>query len=225
MSAYPGMLTRRKVLVGMLAAGAAATAALARPTKPLDYLGEDSLEDIVPKQIGNWEFAAASGLVVPPEDELSNALYSQLLTRVYTDGENPPVMLLIAYSAGQTGILQIHRPEVCYPVGGFTLSPVVTDPISTGQSLIPANRLSATADTLTEHILYWTRVGNELPVSWREQRLAVAGANLKGVIPDAVLVRISTRRNNGALAQATLEKFAAALIDALPPNRRPVLVV
>lgn len=225
MSAPYGALTRRKVLVGMLAAGAAATAALARPTKHLDYLGKDTLEDLIPKQIGGWDFAAASGLVVPPEDDLSDALYSQLLTRVYTNGENPPVMLLIAYSAGQTGILQIHRPEVCYPVGGFALSPITTNPVRAGGTLIPANRLSATADSLTEHMLYWTRVGNEMPLSWRDQRVAVAEANLRGLIPDAVLVRISTRRADARLAQSTLERFAADLIAALPANRRPVLVV
>lgn len=216
--------TRRKVLVGILAAAAAGTAAVGRPTKSLDYLGNNKLEDIVPKRIGNWEFSTASGLVVPPEDEMSNALYSQLLTRVYTDGEKPPIMLLIAYSSGQTGILQVHRPEVCYPVGGFTLSPITVDPLRVGQTLVPANRLSASVDTMHEHILYWTRVGNDMPVSWKDQRMAVAMANLRGVIPDAVLVRVSTRRGDGAIAQSALGKFAEDLVKSLPPEFRRVLV-
>ena len=82
------------------------------------------LDDLVPKTIGPWKFVAASGLVVPPEDQLSRTLYSQLLTRVYSDGENPPMMLLIAQSASQTGILQVHRPESCYPASGYQISPV-----------------------------------------------------------------------------------------------------
>ncbi len=217
-------LTRRKLLIGLLAAGAATTAALARPRKRLDYLGSDALDDIIPKQIGQWEFATASGLVVPPEDDFSKSIYSQLLTRVYTNGVNPPVMLLIAYSSGQTGILQIHRPEVCYPVGGFQLSPITTVPLTVGQTVVPANRLSATAESITEHILYWTRVGNNMPVSWRDQRIAVAEANLRGVIPDAVLVRVSTRRANAREAQTTLEQFARELVMSLPPGRRSALI-
>lgn len=218
------LLTRRKMIIGALAAGAATTANLGRPNSPLDYLGTDTLEDIIPEQIGRWSYATISGLVIPPEDELSKALYSQLLTRVYTDGESPPIMLLIAYSSGQTGILQIHRPEVCYPVGGFELSPITTDSLRVGQTDIPANWLSATAESVTEHIVYWTRVGNEMPTSWWDQRVAVAAANLRGIIPDAVLVRISTRRVDEANARKALEEFSASLIPSIEPRRRSVLI-
>jgi len=101
---------RRKLLLGLLFGSAAAIAAWRQPTKRLDYLGPEKLDDLIPKAVGPWKFVAASGLVIPPEDQLSRTLYSQLLTRVYSDGENSPVMLLIAQSAGQTGILQVHRP-------------------------------------------------------------------------------------------------------------------
>src|SRR5881392_1588868 len=97
---------RRKILLGLLFCSAAGLAAWRQPNKHLDYLGNAKLDDIVPKTIGAWKFVAASGLVVPPEDQLSRAIYSQLLTRVYYDGVNPPVMLLIAQSGNQTGVLQ-----------------------------------------------------------------------------------------------------------------------
>ena len=215
---------RRKVLLGLLFGSAAAFAAWRLPSKKLDYLGRGKLNDLVPKTIGPWKFVAASGLVVPPEDQLSRTLYSQLLTRVYSDGENPSVMLLIAQSAGQTGILQVHRPETCYPASGFQISPVTNHDIQLGSSILTANMLSATNEGQTEHIIYWTRVGNRIPTSWKQQKLAVAEDNLRGIIPDAVLVRVSTVTSDAAQAQATLDAFTRSMVGSIAPDKRAVLV-
>jgi len=113
---------RRKLLLGLLFCSAAGVAVWRTPRKHIDLLGRQKLDDLVPKNIASWKFVAASGLVIPPEDQLSRLLYSQLLTRVYSDGVNPPVMLLIAQSGSQTGVLQVHRPETCYTAGGFTIT-------------------------------------------------------------------------------------------------------
>ena len=215
---------RRKVMLGLLFGSAAALAAWRQPHRRLDYLGREKLDDLVPKTIGRWQFVAASGLVVPPEDQLSRALYSQLLTRVYSDGENPPVMLLVAQSAGQTGILQVHRPETCYPASGFAISPVTQHDIPLGGKTLRTNILSATNEESIEQIIYWTRVGDRVPATWKEQKLAVAEDNLRGIIPDAVLVRISTVNNDDVSARATLDAFTKSLIGSVPPARRAVLV-
>jgi EpsI family protein len=217
-------LNRRKFVLGALGTGAAVFSAAARPSKPIDYLGSGKLENLVPEKIGPWAFVTASGLVVPPEDQLSRTLYSQLLTRVYSSGNKPPVMLLIAYSAGQTGILQIHRPEVCYPAGGFRLSPIVPRSLELSGRTVPVNTLTASADSQSEHILYWTRVGTDLPLTWRDQRIAVAMANLRGFVPDAVLVRISTRRADRSEAFAELQQFAGELLQSIQPSQRRILI-
>lgn len=216
---------RRKVLIGLLFGSAAAVAAWRQPRQHLDYLGHDKLENIVPKDIGPWKFVAASGLVVPPEDQLSRLIYSQLLTRVYSDGDNPPLMLLVAQSGSQTGVLQVHRPETCYTAGGYTISQLGPHPIQIGSRVIDANGMDANADGVTEHVLYWTRVGNRIPASWRDQKIAVAEQNLRGIIPDAILVRISTVSNDPEAARASLEAFARALIGSVPPQRRSVFIV
>jgi len=216
---------RRKFLLGLLFASAAGVAAWRKPNIHLDYLGREKLDVLVPKTIGPWTFVAASGLVVPPEDQLLNALYSQLLTRVYWDGRNPPVMLLVAQSGSQTGFLQIHRPETCYTASGYQISAVVPHAIQLGSRVLLANHMDASAGGPTEHVVYWTRVGNKVPTSWKEQKLAVAEQNLEGIIPDAILVRVSTVTDDAEAGRAAIDNFVRALLGAIPPNRRSVFIV
>lgn len=215
---------RRRLLIGMAFLGTAGIAAARAPTQHIDYLGKGKLEDIIPKNIGGWTFETSSGLVVPTEDQLSNALYSNLLTRVYTRADQPPIMLLVAQSAHQTGVLQIHRPEVCYPAGGFTLSPITPYAIDVGARRISANSLDASAPQRDEQILYWTRIGNHLPSSWAEQRIAVAEDNLKRKIPDAVLVRVSTIGMERRPAEDLLGGFVRSMLGAMTPAGRKVLI-
>jgi EpsI family protein len=216
---------RRKFLVGLLFCSAAGLAVWRTPRRHLDQLGSQKLDDLVPKAVGRWTFVTASGLVIPPDDKLSQALYSEVLTRAYSDGQGNSIMLLLAQSGGQTGFLQVHRPEVCYTAGGYQISPVMPHAIQVGQMIIPALSMDASAGgSAPEHIVYWTRIGNRMPTSWREQRLAVAEQNLEGIIPDAILVRISSVNNDGDAARATIDAFVRELLAAIPANRRAVFV-
>jgi EpsI family protein len=216
---------RRKFLLGLLFASAAGIAIWRKPEVRLDYLGASKLETLIPKSIGAWNFVAASGLVIPPDDQLQRAIYSQLLTRVYWDGRTPPVMLLIAQSGTQTGFLQIHRPETCYTAGGYQISEIMPHPIRIGSKSLPANAMDASSGGATEHVVYWTRIGNRLPKSWREQKLAVAEQNLEGVIPDAILVRVSAVGQDGDAARAAIDNFVRAMLDSIPLDKRSVFIV
>lgn len=216
-------LDRRRFLIGGILAAGSAVAYARQPTESVDYLGSRKLDDIVPRHIGSWQFLTNSGLVVPTEDTLSDALYSQLLTRVYANGSDTPVMLLIAQSAGQSGILQVHRPEFCYPAGGFDLSPISQVPLPVGGRNIPVNKLTATLPGRAEQIIYWTRVGTAMPISWAEQRLAVAMDNLKGITPDAVLTRMSTVDTDQEAAFARLADFAEELVAGMGSNGNVVI--
>ena len=217
-------LTRRKFALGLAFAGAAGVAYARQPTEKVDYLGKNKLDKILPEKLGRWTFVSSSGLVVPPEDQLAQALYSQLLTRVYADKDGAPVMLLVAQSGSQTGILQIHRPEICYTAGGYTLSEIQPHAVKVQGRSIPAMSLAATSDNRTEQMLYWTRIGDHLPTSWRQQRLAVATDNLKGKIPDAVMVRVSTYGNDRATALATIDEFINTMLDSVAPSMRRVFI-
>ena len=218
------VLTRRKFALGIAFASVAGIAAARQPTKNVDYLGKNKLEKILPDKLGKWTFVSSSGLVVPPEDQLSQALYSQLLTRVYTTESGAPIMLLVAQSASQTGILQIHRPEFCYTAGGYDLSPSTPHTVNLGRSALPALSISASILGKTEQIVYWTRIGEHLPLSWRQQRMAVAMDNLRGIIPDAVMVRVSTYGNDKAAALAEVDDFIRAMMVSIAPQVRRVFI-
>ncbi len=82
---------------------------------------DKSFAALFPDKVGPWTYVTASGLVLPPQDQLSRFLYEQLLTRIYAEDNGPQVMMVLAYSSVQEGRLQVHRPEVCYPAAGFTI--------------------------------------------------------------------------------------------------------
>lgn len=215
---------RRKFLIGLLFCSAAGVAYARQPKVKLDYLGNEKLDDLVPKSIGPWKYVTASGLVVPPEDDFEKSIYAQVLTRVYSDGQSS-IMLLMAQSGSQTGFLQIHRPETCYTAGGYSISPLVPHAIRIGSATLPTNWMQATTGGPTEHVVYWTRVGNQIPASWSAQKWAVAEQNLKGVVPDAILIRVSTVNGDAGAALATIDNFVRALVESIPANKRSVLMV
>mgnify|MGYP002336051200 CR=1 FL=1 len=219
------MLTRRKFALGLAFASVAGVAAARLPNKSVDYLGKNKLENLLPQKIGRWTYVSSSGLVVPPEDQMSRALYSQLVTRVYSDDSGPPIMLLVAQSATQTGILQIHRPEICYTAGGYQLSAIEPHMVELPGGEIPTLSMSATSNERTEQLVYWTRIGNHLPRSWREQRLAVAMDNLKRINPDAIMVRVSTYGTDKAQALASVDEFIVAMLGSMSPQARRVFIV
>ena len=218
------MMTRRKFGLGLAFASVAGVAAARLPNKNLDYLGKQKLESVIPDKIGRWNYVSSSGLVVPPEDQMIRALYSQLVTRVYSDGSGPPIMLLVAQSATQTGILQIHRPEICYTAGGYQLSAIEPHVVGLPWGGLPTLSMSATSDSRTEQLVYWTRIGDRLPKSWREQRMVVAMDNLRRIIPDAIMVRVSTFGNDKARALASMDEFIVSLMSSVSPQVRRVFI-
>jgi len=216
-----GRPSRREWLLGGALALTAGVAYARMPREKLRLIGKGALDRAVPRTVGGWQFREASGLVLPPPDQLAQLIYDEQLTRTYDSDVDLPVMLLIAYGSSQSGMLQIHRPETCYPASGFRLTDTVetTMPLDRGHG-IPVRRFSATSDTRVEQVLYWTRIGRELPVSWAEQRLAVVRSNLRGYVPDGLLVRLSTATSDTNGGQRTLQRFAAALLGAMGPARQ-----
>lgn len=217
-------LSRRNVLTGIALVGAASVAYARQPQPAPTQLGKAGLDAIIPKNFGDWKFETTSGLVLPPPDATADRLYDEVLTRVYTRSDGGMVMFLVAYSSVQDGLLQLHRPEVCYPVGGYQLSQTVIQPITlAGGDRVPARAFTASSAMRVEQVLYWTRLGSSLPTSWSEQRWAVVVENLNGLVPDGVLVRMSCVEQDTEKAYALLREFAADLSGSVTPKARKLL--
>lgn len=218
-------LSRRNLLMGGALAAVAGIAYAREPKANPPLIKKGGLEKLIPMTVGNWEFKTSSGLVLPPPDALSDRLYDEMLTRVYVAPNAPPIMFLIAYSGTQDGLLQVHRPEVCYPVGGYDLSQTrnLELPLTASYKL-PIRMFSATSAARNEQVLYWTRIGTEVPESWAQQRMAVIRANIRGVIPDGILVRASIMAPDAAEARPYLEAFVKQMIARLNPLGRKLLI-
>jgi EpsI family protein len=222
----PGGISRRNIVLGSALLGVAAAAYARMPQPHVPKLEKDGLDKRIPKQIGPWTFATASGIVMPPPDELSDRLYSHTLTRYYYADNAAPIALLIAYSNVQDGLLQLHRPEICYPASGYKLTETQVSPLDLGRgSSIPVRTFTADGVSRNEKVLYWTRLGEDIPTSWAAQRWAVAKANLEGNIPDGILVRVSTESSDTLeRSMQTLTSFSRMMLASVTPDVRKLLI-
>jgi EpsI family protein len=134
-------------------------------------------------------------------------------------------MALFAYGDTQSDQLQLHRPEVCYPAFGFAV--IESKPVDIAlrpAAAIPARSLTAQSSLRTEHVSYWTRIGEYLPQSGEEQRSAKLRTAFRGIIPDGILVRISNLQPTAEEGFAVNARFVAQLIEAMPKQGLPALV-
>ena len=217
-------LSRRNLLIGGILLSASGIAFARQPEIAASPVEGKVFQSLVPKRFGIWQSTDSGDVLLPPPDTLRDRLYDNLVTRSYTAPGQNTVMLLLAYNNAQDGVLQVHRPEVCYPVGGFQLSETREIPFRDGTRVIPANFFTAVGPDRVEQVAYYTRLGQDYPRTWAEQRLAVMRANLAGDIPDGMLMRVSLLGRNAASAQAELEQFASSFMAAAPPKLRKLLV-
>lgn len=216
---------RRQFLLGGALMAAAATGMALRPRRIAEPLKEGTLDRVVPKKLGPYDYVTASGVVLPPADDLTERIYDQVLTRVYAADGLPAMMLLIAYGSAQDATLMLHRPDVCYPASGFTLSGAREVPVTLGAAgAHKVNFVSAQRNERTEQILFWSRIGDRFPVSARDEKMSVFLSNLAGAMPDGVLVRVSAVTPNADRALAELDNFNRLLLASVGGEGRRLLL-
>lgn len=221
------MISRRDALFGVTCVAALATAEALRPRSPLILMPDATLADLIPRKMGEWTTGKGGDFIIPQvPGSLSDRLYNDTLTRRYVNSvTGDEVMLLIAYGRAQSDLLQLHRPESCYPAVGLPISRRAETNIalSHGASL-PGVALTAVSGSRTEDIMYWTRLGEYLPRSAGDQRWDRLKAAMSGVIGDGVLVRASIIRRGDTPKYPVLEHFLATLVASIPPKERGGLV-
>ena len=211
------------LILAVLMCGASAAGYAIRPTAKVSA-GPDAivLEEVVPKKFGEWtEVPMSSGQVVNPQQkELLDKLYSQILSRVYTNKDGYLIMLSLAYGDDQRGGLQWHRPEVCYPAQGFKLGQVEEGVLATSFGNIDVRRLTTSLGARKEPVTYWLTVGDRVFKSSFDKRLAEIRLGLTGYAPDGLLFRISSIDNQPSRAFAMQQKFTADIMSAVPAKAR-----
>ena len=216
-------ISRRHLIMGAVLAGASATAIARQPKPAHQPIKRELFESWVPKRVGVWQSVGASDVVLPPADMMSDRLYDNLVTRTYAAPDDRAVMLLIAYNNIQDGVLQVHRPETCYSVGGYTLTDFRDVAMPIGPKTVPARFFSAAGVEHSEQVLYFTRMGEGYPLTWVQQRLAVIRANLAGDIPDGMMLRVSLVGKDANDAIPVLNAFSKDFLAASTPQLRRLL--
>lgn len=219
-------MNRRHLTFGGLALGALGVAEALRPRGRVILLQGGTIDNAMPRAFGGWTSESASGLVSPEQaGKLAQSLYSEMVARIYYDaGETAAIMVLAAYGDTQSDLLQLHRPEACYPAVGFTLRLSETRNLQIARGgILPARKVVATTEDRTENIIYWTRVGETLPQSGEAQRNARLSNSMQGFVGDGILVRCSML-GEPERAFPVLERFVPSLLRAVPARFRKAFV-
>ncbi len=204
-------------------AAAAAGGIAARPTISADQKAPRfKLEEIVPKQFGDWKLLPEQGaqVVNPQTQALLDSLYSQLLTRTYENSRGYRVMLSIAYGDDQRGGLQAHKPEVCYPAQGFALRSNEPGVLETEYGAIPVKRLNTSLSARHEPVTYWITVSDSMVTNVLEKRMLEIKLGLTGQVPDGLVFRVSSIDEVASRAFDEQQTFVIDLLKAVPPIDR-----
>jgi len=216
-------LSRRNFLISATCVSGAVAAYALTPRRRVALMPTGALEALVPTAFGTWTSRDVTDLVAPKvEGDLVSRLYDRSLERIYTDAATgDSVMVLLAHGDTQSNELQLHRPEVCYPAFGFEISSTRTVMLALAPgALLPARTLVAEAPGLRENIVYWTRLGEFLPISENEQRLDRVKTALQGVVSDGLLARFSLVAEDSAGASTILKAFVSDFVRSIAPNKR-----
>lgn len=221
--------TRRDMLTGGACVAALGAAEWLRPRRHVELLPENTkLADAVPRAFADWSSKDGGDIVLPrTPGSVSSRIYSDTVSRTYRSPDHDEtVMLLIAYGRAQSDMLQLHRPESCYPAVGLSIvgrQPATLD-LGRGR-MLPALALTARGGDRIEDIVYWARLGEYIPQSASEQRADRLKTAMQGYIADGVLVRASIQRSESDRnGWPVVTGFLTALIHAMRAGQRAVLI-
>lgn len=151
------------------------------------------LEHLFPSTFGDWALDPSAVAPIRPAFDVARRfqMYDQVLERTYVNKDGQRIMLSAAYGRQQSVGLQMHRPEVCYKAGGFTIDAVTEAKLLVLGAELAVTRLFAHMDGRPEPITYWRLLGEKAvddETHFRLQTLSWTGASLM----DGLLVRVSS---------------------------------
>jgi EpsI family protein len=221
----PGRVKAAVALVLMVATLAGAH--VWKPTQRLaDQRAAVTLDTMFPKRFGDWavDTRMPVQLVSPDIQAFLDKIYNQTLSRTYVNSTGQRVMLSVAYGGDQSDATRAHRPEVCYPAQGFQIVSSAESQLSINGGDLRTRQLVARQGGRVEPITYWITVGDRVTLSGTEQKIAQLSYSLRGVIPDGMLVRVSTIDPEPTKAYAVHASFVDQMAKAIEPDVRAQVV-
>lgn len=224
------MITPSRIKAVLVFVLMALTVGVSVAWKPSQHLADTrpkiELETIFPKAFGDWRLdeRVPVQIVSPDQAAVLNAIYNQTLSRTYVNSQGQRVMLSVAYGGDQSDGTRAHRPEVCYPAQGFQVVSTSTGTVATAMGPLATRRVVARLGSRIEPISYWVVVGDKIALSGTEQKLAQLAYSVRGVIPDGMLVRVSTIDADSQRAFGVHDEFLLALTKAVQRDNLPLIV-
>lgn len=218
------LISLKHLIIGLCMFAAAGMALALKPTaKLVDSESQINLETLIPARFGDWKVdeTIATLLVSPELQKVIEETYNQTLTRTYVNGEGKRIMLSVAYGGSHGEGMQTHRPEVCYPAQGFQVvkdtQPAV---LRTQYGELPIKRLVAAQGPRNEPITYWVVVGDQQTQFGLRMKLAQMRYTLTGVVPDGMLVRVSSIDRDEKGAYENQADFIQAMFASMKDAER-----
>lgn len=219
------MPNRRRALAAGICMGATAVlAGVGKPRNKLaDMLPPLDLEAAFPARFGGWRIDDRMPVVLPAPDMQAqlDLIYNKVISRTYINAVGQRMMLSVAYGGDQSDGMRIHLPEVCYPAQGFQLVSRKMASVPIADRQMPVVRLVTRLSSRSEPITYWITVGDAVVPSRTDQKLVQIEYGLRGVIPDGMLVRVSSIDPDVPGAFSRQAAFIAELAQAVPAAARP----
>lgn len=221
------MVTRRDFAIGAACVAGAAIAYAAKPRRLVSLMPPGrKLAEILPQAFDGWTSQDTSDLVAPSNsDSLAARLYGETVCRIFSQQDGPQVTMLMAHGDIQSNELQLHRPEVCYPAFGYTVSESAPMKISVAHGVsIPGRKLIASLTERKEAVFYWTRLGEFFPTTVTEQRVQRLETAMRHYIPDGILARFSIVGSDFPLSINVVTQFVPTLIKHVTAANRAALI-
>lgn len=204
---------------------------LAYAMTPRKYLADqyarEPLKSLVPVKFGDWSVDSSIVPIAPPPDLQAtiDATYDETLALTYRNAKGDRVMLSLAYGRNQHKGMSTHMPEICYPAQGFKVTlPSFDGTVVAGDRRIAVKRLVTEMGQRTEPITYWLMVGEEITSFGSPQRGVAIRYGILGMVPDGVLVRVSSINRDATAAFDLQAQFIQQMIAAVPGEKRNRLI-
>ncbi|MBV8207194.1 MAG: EpsI family protein [Acidobacteria bacterium] len=168
-----------------------------------------------PAEVGTW---TSQDLTIEPEVKkiLGDG---DFISRLYSDGQQAPVQMFIAYYKSQRAGDAIHSPRNCLPGSGW--DPVdfqtITIPVKSGAPIV-ANRVVVANGSRKQLVLYWYQSHGRSVASEYLARYYMVADSIRLHRTDGSMIRLVSPVviETEERAQQRLEKFAEQIAGDLP---------